>query len=294
MSKNIEVKSFLNPNPVFESDTLVDPHGKKYHMENYPFIELILIDFKEGEYFIKIKSEKIEFEKKIEIGKKDQSRSVYFKSKKLEGLDKIKINVDIEGVGIKYSDKKILRTFEVRGKVLDTDNNPIFAYIWASRKRLVDNEVISATDENGKFCIKCPAGRELNLFIGDKNYASTTLEAWVMADIISRDIEIPEIKIGSFEVYGLKAWHSASTWHIFFMPAKAGVKVPGDISAEDVDVWIDGEKKDIISITKHLVSGDYPSYFLSVGGEIKNDYPQIIKVRVDSDVGFGEAYYIDE
>ncbi|TYB30967.1 MAG: hypothetical protein FXF47_06520, partial [Candidatus Mcinerneyibacterium aminivorans] len=126
MGRNFEVKSFLNPNPVFESDTLIDPHGRKYHMENYPFIELILTDFKEGEYFIKIKSENFEFERKIEVEKKGQSRSVYFKSKKLEGLDKIKINVDIEGNGIKYNDTKILKTFEVRGQVFDTDSNPLF------------------------------------------------------------------------------------------------------------------------------------------------------------------------
>ena len=43
----MELKAYLNPNPVLRGDTLTDPHGREYVMQNDPFLEVELCDFPE-------------------------------------------------------------------------------------------------------------------------------------------------------------------------------------------------------------------------------------------------------
>ncbi len=290
--KNVQVKAFLNPNPAIEAADLKDPHGQNYKMRNRPFVEVMLIGLARGDYEVTLNSKHLSGKRIVRVDAEDSSSSAYFFSESLEGLSQVRVTVIVEGDEFSLEKSLTLKTHMVRGRVVDRRGDPLNAYVWATRKRLVEHEIVAVTDNDGVFAVRCPRGRELNLFVGDREYAQSTMEAWVMKDDTDADLRLERITIGDFEVYGLKAWHSASAWHVFFLPAKAGEKMPPALDADDMKVYVDGVEKEIQSCTRHFVGGDYPSYILSVDAEKLHDRSQWIKVVVDAaERGYGEAHF---
>lgn len=287
------VRAFLNSNPIYEGEALVDPWGQKYPMVNHPFIEVMMTDFPAGAYRVKVSTPTKDLAEKVTIEADCPGKSIYLKDTSLVDLEQVAANIVVTGNTFSMEDHCTLSTYQVSGRALTREGQPAFAYIWASRGRLLENEIIAATKSDGSFSIRCPAQRNLALFVGKKSYARTTLEGWVMADELHQDIAIPEVRIGDFEIYGLKVWYSASAWHIFFMPAKVGTDKPLALRASDLYVWIDDEQKEITAFTEHMVADDYPAYLLNVEAACIDEYPQLVRVRVDSpQKGFGEAWFI--
>ncbi len=287
------VRAFLNSNPIYEGEALVDPWGQKYPMVNHPFVEILMTDFPAGDYRVKVSTPRKDLTEEVTIEADRPAKSVYLKDTSLVDLEQVAVNIAVTGKAFSMEDHCILSTYQIAGRALTKEGQPAFAYIWASRGRLVENEIIATTKPDGSFSIRCPAGRNLALFVGKKSYARTSLEGWVMADELHQDIAIPEIRIGDFEVYGLKVWYSASAWHIFFLPAKVGTGKPPALRASDLYVWIDDEQREITAFTEHMVAGDYPAYLLNVEAAHIDEYPQRVRVRVDSPLkGFGEAWFI--
>ena len=77
----MEIKAFLNPNPVLHGETLIDPWGVKYEMKNEPFLEIELCNFPKGEYDIKLFSPFM-LDKKVRVT--SNYFSVYFLDKRFE------------------------------------------------------------------------------------------------------------------------------------------------------------------------------------------------------------------
>ncbi len=287
------IRAFLNANPPMRGITLVDPHNKRYEMKNRPFIEVLVNHLPPGDYEVELTTKGFSDKLPLRVEKARRPHSLYFFSESFANLVQADVAIKVTGERMAWDWSQTLKTYTVSGRVLDRDQNPVKAYVWAARKRLADHEIVALADKEGRFRIRCPQGRELNLFIADTEYARNTMEAWVMSDAVDVDTHIDRIVIGSFEVYGLKAWYSASAWHIFFLPAKAGVKMPPDLVEDDVRFYVDGVRKAFQAFTRHLAGGDYPAYILSVDDEPRHDVLRHLKVVVDSPTkGYGEAHFL--
>lgn len=289
-----EIKAFLNSNPVLEGEVLVDPHGRDIKFSNTPFIEVLVEGLKGREFEVLLRAGRIEERQKVLM--EEGLVRCFFPNTRFSSEIPREAEVTIKGEGVELNRRVQLITHSVSGRALDFSGNPIQAFAWATQGDFMPHEIIAQSDEKGYFHINCPQGRRLWLFVGDRNYGKSTLEGWITCPNLQTDLEIPEIRVGDFEIYDLKAWFSAGVWHVFFVPARVNTDFPPELTVKDIKVWIEEEPGEILEMTKHLVAGDYPSYMLSVVSPVswKPGKTQKIRVRVDGEEkGKGEAWCIN-
>lgn len=296
----MDIGVFLNPNPVLHGETLVDPHGREYKMVNEPFLEVELRNFPEGEYVVSIFSP-VKAEKKIMV--KSRRTSVYFLDQGFCNPELSRVHLNLKGKGVEKDEILPCRVHRLSGTVSTFDGKPASAYIWATRNIPVEHDIIVTTDSDGRFTLFYPEGRRLRVFVGDKTYGSTTLESWIMADELKRDVEINPHIGGKFELYELKVWNFDNIWNVFFLPAIVNATFPPEIHAGDVSIWIENQRAKIKSFTPHKVfykgvkqDAYYPAYLVcAVLDKEQSDLCSPVKIRVivDRPGEFtGEAWFI--
>jgi len=299
--KNKKIKVYLYPNPHLRGETLTNVWGEKFKMDNDPFLEIELCNFPKGEYLIEI-FYPIKLKKKVTIG--SSYTTVYFFHNKFTDYKLSEVKIFIKGK--KKKEKFILpiAVHKVTGKVTNFDGKPFPSYIWATTEEKGKKGTIVRTDSSSRFILYYPEGKKLRLFVDDKSYSKKTLECWIIAKEIKKDIKINP-KVGDFELYDPHVWLSDGMWRIFFTPAsikllqrskKSGWKLPyvPKVTKKGVGVWINGVKAKIKSIKSLTATGNkYPDYLLeAITKRQQLCPPTLIRVWVDSPYGKGEAWYI--
>jgi hypothetical protein len=296
----MDIKAFLNPNPVLPEETLIDPWGEKYKMKNEPFLEVELRNFPKGEYDIKLFSPFV-LNKKVEVT--SNCFSVYFLDKKFEDPSISEVKVKVKGKEVIKECTLPVRIHKISGKIRNFDGEPAPGYVWMAREDFVENEIIVESDKEGNFSLYCPEGRRLRIFVADQTYGSTALETWIMGNEPKEDININPHIGGNLELYELKAWFVWDIWNVFFIPAIVSTKIPPKLNKEDVKIWINGEEVEIKKFTPHKVyfkgvkKGAYhPAYIMSgiMSKTLKEICsPIVVKVQIISpEKGKGEAWFI--
>jgi hypothetical protein len=296
----MEIKAFLNPNPVLHGETLIDPWGVKYGMKNEPFLEIELCNFPKGEYDIQLLTPFM-LDKKVEVT--SNCFSVYFLDKKFEDQSISEVKVEVKGKEVIKECTLPTRFHKVSGKIRNFDGKPASGYVWMARENFVEHEIITKSDKEGNFTLYCSEGRRLRVFVADTSYGKTTLECWIMADELKSDIEINPHIGGNLELYELKAWFLWNVWNVFFIPAIVSTEIPPKLKKEDLRIWINEEKVEIKKFTPHKVyfKGEkkdeyYPAYIISgvTNKPLKEVCSPIIVMAqiISPEKGEGEAWYI--
>jgi len=295
----VELKAYLNPNPVLRGDTLTDPYGREYAMRNDPFLEVELCDFPAGGYEVRLLAP---FVLQRDVAVSSPRSSLYFLDPRFEDLSISEVTVGVTGAGVQEERTLPIRVYRLTGQVQDFDGQPLVAYVWATRGRLVEHEIVVRTDESGNFTLWHPEGRRLRVFVGDVNYGKTTLECWIMADELKGNVEVHP-HIGDFELYEFRAWRLHDMWNMFFLPAIVDAELPPPLKADDIKVWVNGAEAEVKRCTLHEMcfAGDgqdvhYPAYIVSamLDSSIHDPCPPVV-VRAQVDLGGrgrGEAWFI--
>ncbi|KPJ71604.1 hypothetical protein AMJ52_08430 [candidate division TA06 bacterium DG_78] len=299
MNNKMRIEAYLNSNPVLRGETLIDPWGRKYEMNNNPYLEIEFYNFPRGRYTIQIRTPFFS-EKRVTIHTPFSHE--YFTDERFQ-------NPSISATKIKISGKKIVeecviphRVNKLTGTVRTFNGKPLRAYVWATGSQLGKPSMITQADEHGKYVLYYPTGRKLRAFVGDTNYAKSTLECWITANNLKENVVIHP-HIGNFELYELNAWFFDGMWNMFFVPATVHSKFPPNLSKKDMSVRINGMHGKIKRFTNHRVyfKGKYrgvfyPAYIMTVVTDkpIKEiQSPVIIKVQIRSPKkGRGEAWFI--
>ena len=295
MTDGVVIKAFHNRNPVLREEPLINPWGAQYPMVNEPFVEVELEGLPPGEYDVKLETRAHSALEKV--GAEGPRESVYFLDRHLANVCLENARVEVEGPNLHLKKELPLQTYLLEGRALSFAGQPLEAFAWATRldrgKRR-QHEIITRADHDGGFRLFCPAGRLWQVFVGDRSYARSTLEGWIVCPGLDRDLQLPEIRVGDFEVYDLQAWFSAGLWHLFFIPARVDVEIPPRLDKEDLFIWVNGTAARILTMTHHQLGGGYPAYILSVEPPAQDpEGLQLIRLRVDSEgKGQGEAWYI--
>jgi len=294
------IKAFLNPNPVLHGETLIDPWGRKYEMENEPFLEIELFNFPRGEYDIQLLTPFV-LDKKVEVT--STCFSVYFLDKKFEDPSISEVKVRVKGKEVIKECTLPIRIHKVRGKIRNFDVKPVSGYVWLAREDFVEYEIIVKSDKEGNFSLYCPEGRRLKIFVADPTYGRTTLETWIMGDELKGDLDINPHIGGNLELYELRAWFFWNVWNVFFIPAIVSTEIPPKLKKEDIRIWINDKKVEIKKFTSHKVyfegekKGEYyPAYIMSgLTNKPLKEVCSPIVVRVEiilPEKGEGQAWYI--
>ncbi|MCL2171427.1 MAG: hypothetical protein FWB71_04680 [Defluviitaleaceae bacterium] len=132
------------------------------------------------------------------------------------------------------------------------------------------------SDLDGEYSISLPKGDYNAVFVDDKTYGQTTLEAWGWKMLVDGDEE-HNFKIGNGEVYGMDVWANNGGFRslfIYFRPmilsyCLAGISCPveingksfnlinasPEISLDDINVTLNGNSLDKISLQKIQETG---------------------------------------
>lgn len=294
------IKAYLNPNPVLQGETLVDPHGRQFEMNNSPFICLEMYNYPKGEYTISLINP---IKKTLKVKITSRFQEIYFIDDKLMDTSIKKAEITI--IGGKNTDNysEDIGCVCLHGRIKDFYDKPRQAYAWFGIDRVTRHKAVIQSDKNGDYKLYLPKNKRIRVFINDKSYGTSTLECWIMAKRINQDVLINPHIGGVFEFYELNVWMFDNIWNIFFLPAIVDRDIPLKLSAEDINVNIDGQKADIEKFTQHQVyfKGKskglfYPAYIISASPKkrvLPKHEPVPICVWVDSKkVGKGEAWYI--
>jgi|GEM_PF-1259644 hypothetical protein len=299
ISEKPNLRAFLNPNPVLRGDILIDPHGRKYKMNNDPFLEVEMFNFPRGEYSVNLR---IPFKLTQRIKVNSSCFSIYFLDPRFEDNTISKVRLEVVGERVKSEFEVPIRVHKLSGKVCNFDEKATIAYIWATRNIPVKNSMIVKTDQEGNYELYYPEGRRLRVFVGDTTYGRTTLESWIMADELKSDVEIDPHIGGNWELYEFRCWFFDGIWNLFFLPAIVSSKILPELNKRDLRVWINNIEGDIRKFTYHKVyyrgkkSGAYyPAYLACVIGDRYSNrlsWPVKIRAQIDSKRGRGEAWFI--
>jgi len=292
---SLVIKAFHNRNPVLREEPLINPWGAECPMVNEPFVEVELEGLPPGEYDVTLETNV--HSARREVRTEASHKSVYFLHRDFENAPLEQARVEVKGTTLRLERELRLQTYLLEGRALSFDGRSLEAFVWVTRLdrgQRREHEIIARADHTGGFGVYCPAGRLWQIFVDDRSYARSTLEAWIVCPGLDRDLRLPEIRVGDFEVYDLQAWFSAGLWHVFFIPARVDVRVPPLLTKEDIHVWINGTTARILTMTHHPLEGGYPAYILSVEPPVEHpEGLQLLRVRVDSkEKGQGEAWYI--
>lgn len=163
-------------------------------------------------------------------GKKDYWHHVFMTSGALELRDFVETlenDPDRMDISIRYGDKTCAQSISceyaiISGKTTDFDGKPFPAaviYYYLSFDGRAGG-MGAWSDKEGNYTIKLPKMEYNAVFIDDKSYFWTSLEAWAWKMIVDRD-EVHDYKIGNGEVYSLDAWANnggSQSLFIFFRP----------------------------------------------------------------------------
>jgi len=295
LTDGVVIKAFHNRNPALREEPLINPWGAEYPMVNEPFVEVELEGLPPSEYDLTLETSAHSARQRIRM--EAAHKSVFFLHRDLANVPLEQARVEVKNRTLHLESELPLRTYLLEGRALSFEGQPLKAFAWATRldrgKRR-EHEIITRADDDGGFWLYCPAGRIWQVFVGDRSYARSTLEGWIVCPGLDRDLQIPEIRVGDFEVYDLQAWFSAGLWHVFFVPARVDVEIPPRLDREDVLIWVNGTPARILTMTHHQLGGGYPAYILSVEPPAQDpEGLQLLCLRVDSEgKGKGEAWYI--
>lgn len=291
----MEIKAYLNPNPVLRGEILTNPWDKKFETKNNPFLEIVLCNFPLGEYNIEILSPLFLKQKAIVTS---SYASTYFLNPEFEDPFISQVKLKVVGEKLKKELSLPVKIHKLTGRAFDFNENPFPAYIWATHEEKVVNEIIVKTGNEGRFTLYYPEEKKLRVFVDDASYSKSTLECWIIAKELREDMEINP-HIGDFELYDFNVWFSSGIWHIFFMPSSLkSLDSPPELTKDDINVWINGMKAEIKSLIVHqeYTGKDkyYPACLLNVIIKEKEFCsPVLVRAQVNSpEKGKGEAWYI--
>jgi len=289
------IKAFHNRNPVLREEPLINPWGVECPMMNEPFVGVELEGLPPGEYDVQLETNVHSARQRVRMD--GTHEVVYFLHQGFGNVPIERARVELKNRTIHVERELSLHTYLLEGRAVSFAGQPLEAFVWVTRldrgKRR-QHEIITKADKTGGFGVYCPGGRLWQIFVDDRTYARSTLEGWIVCPGLDRDLRLPEIRVGDFEVYDLQAWFSAGLWHVFFIPARVDVRVPPLLAKEDVGIWINDATARILTMTRHQLEGGYPAYIMSVEPPVEHpEGLQFLRVRVDSrEKGQGEAWYI--
>lgn len=202
------------------------------------------------------------------------------------------------------------------GQVSDFDGKPFPAVVMLYRYGFDAAPFIMGTwtDLNGRYSLRVPAGSYNAIYSDDNSYGISSLECWGWNIIADRD-EVIDLKIGNGEVYSLNVSVNnggVQTLFLTFRPMVYFKKeeydtvvgeekvhitdVAPEIAKEDVTVYVNGRKTDVISLQKlYEASPDglhLPMYMLQIPREMHPDCldKQTVVLEYDTkDRGNGRA-----
>lgn len=202
------------------------------------------------------------------------------------------------------------------GQVSDFDGKPFPAVVMLYRYGFDAAPFIMGTwtDLNGRYSLRVPAGSYNAIYSDDNSYGISSLECWGWNIIADRD-EVIDLKIGNGEVYSLNVSVNnggVQTLFLTFRPMVYFKKeeydtvvgeekvhitdVAPEIAKEDVTVYVNGRKTDVISLQKlYEASPDglhLPMYMVQIPREMHPDCldKQTVVLEYDTkDRGNGRA-----
>lgn len=293
------VKAFLNPNPEFQGEVLLDPHNRKIEIKNSPFLEIELINFPQSEFEISIISP-FRLTKKAKIN--STSFSVFFVDKRFQNPWISQIKAEISSHSIRSQYNLPLNIQQLTGIVLDFEDKPTSAYIWATQNKAEKYKVMVKTDDQGNFNLFYPTGKKLRAFVADSRYGQEILECWIMANDLKNNVRIDPHIGDRMELYEFKVWYFDGIWNIFFLPAVVDKTFPPPLGKDNIRVWFNDLEGKINSFTFHKVfyrakkAAYYPAYIISAMIDKPLEEMNIpVKIRTLIDVpgsGKGESWFL--
>lgn len=293
------VKAYLNPNPEFQGEILINPHNQEIEMKNSPFLEIELVNFPKDEFEIKLISPFILTTKALI---NSPSYSVFFMDKKFQNPWINQVKIDITSQSIKSQFNIPINIQQLSGTVYNFDESPTTAYLYATRNRDRGKNIMVKTDSAGNFNLYYSRGRRLRVFVADSTYGQKNLECWIMADDLKQNVQINPHIGDRMELYELKVWHFDGIWNVFFLPAIVDDVFPPILNKQDFQIWFNDMEGDIKSFTFHKVyykgtkGTFYPAYILSVAVKQtleEMSLPVLIRALVDvPGSGKGESWFI--
>lgn len=295
----MHVKAYLNPNPEFQGETLINPHNHEIKMKNSPFLEIELVNFPQDEFEIKLISPFI-LTAKAKVN--SSNCSVLFYDKKFQNPWINQIKVDITSQSIRSQFNIPINIQQLSGTVFNFDESPVAAYLYATRNQKEDHNIMVKTDLDGNYNLYYTRGRRLRVFVADSTYGQKNLECWIMADDLRQNVQINPHIGNRMELYELKVWHFDGIWNVFFLPAIVDEVFPPILNKQNIQIWFNDSEGDIKSFTFHKVyykgtkETFYPAYILSVSTKkTLKEMSLPVKIRVLVDVpgsGKGESWFI--
>jgi len=201
-----------------------------------------------------------------------------------------KIIVTVESAEGKRIKEIACHYHRIRGTITDFDGKPVKAYISFGPDDF-SGQIGVWGDDEGHYEIEVPERTYNTVQVNNDNYKKTILEPWGWHVVVDRD-ERMDFKIGTAEVYNLKAWsnnYSKKAFMLSFRPMtlancprlykKYQTEINGtqrdvlDIAPEldstDVRVTINGRPATVLSVQRYYETGDkytMPAYIVQVSG----------------------------
>jgi hypothetical protein len=201
-----------------------------------------------------------------------------------------KIVVTVESAEGKRVKEIACRYHRIRGTITDFDGEPVKAYISFGPDGF-SGQIGVWGDAEGHYEIEVPERTYNTVQVNNDNYKKTILEPWGWHVVVDRD-ERMDFKIGTAEIYNLKAWsnnYSKKAFLLSFRPmtlancprlykkyqteingAKRDViDIAPELDATDVRVTINGRPATVLSVQRYYETGDkytMPAYIVQVSG----------------------------
>lgn len=186
-----------------------------------------------------------------------------------------RIMVEITGSGHRYTKDIRCRYHHLSGTITDFEGRPFRAFVTV-RPDAFDFNTTVWSDSSGHYSIELPERTYSNIAVDDQSYGISTAESWAWHIILDEDQRL-DFKVGTGEVYNLKAWPNNGGYKTIFVSFRpmdiayytaiqgrtADVNgnsftltdVTPELAPEDISVRLNGREVKTVSVQPYYETG---------------------------------------